>query len=157
MFRVAALKKKAPVVRTTEAEYLRGCRAELRCCIRVENAVVAVSVPGLGLACAAEKGPRMRGGRGLRGWLCRGSRPTSLPFKFAVSGAGSDWPGAIVAGGLWGDYYSCVAFRDERKAPVGSERGPSVAPLMKGCGVVETPASGGTTRWGGAWFRGGAW
>jgi hypothetical protein len=65
MFRVAGLKKKAPVVRTTEAEYLRGCRAELRCCIRVENAVVAVSVPGLGLACAAEKGPRMRGGRGF--------------------------------------------------------------------------------------------
>jgi hypothetical protein len=34
---------------------------------------------------------------------------------------------------------SLSALRVERKAPVGSERGPSVAPLMKGCGVVETP------------------
>jgi hypothetical protein len=56
--------------------------------------------------CVMREGPRMRGGRGLRGWLCRGSRPTSLRFKFAVSGVGSDWPGAIVAGGLWGDCYS---------------------------------------------------
>ena len=34
---------------------------------------------------------------------------------------------------------SLSALRVERKAPVSSERGPSVAPLMKGCGVVETP------------------
>jgi hypothetical protein len=64
---------------------------------------------------------------------------------------------AVVVGFVSFRRLGCADKRDPRRF---GARGPSVAPLMKGCGVVETPASGGTTRWvalGFAVVRGRVW
>jgi hypothetical protein len=93
----------------------------LRCCIRVGNAVVAVfcSRPGAGV-CSRKRPPCCERGPRIARLALQGFQTYKPTIKAAVSGVGSVLAWNNSRRRLVGRLLQRVAFRDERKAPVGS-------------------------------------